>query len=170
MGLGIIQWGEFTLRNMIEDRTLTKEYYDLNPPKVGDSVVVLCTSRHIDMFEPDFTKILAFTKRKRIVVEHHHDTYGRSFYRTGQNCYKPAGQCWLIPRALWTDKEMSEYWAYKEKEAREKKEFYERLFVRSEENQSSPKPKKLSLAQAGKLKLGVPASDELRRKMRLGIV
>ena len=123
--VGIMFWDEFTLRDMFEDRKQTKKYYELNPPKVGDKVVVLCTSRQIDMWEPDFTEIVAVTDRGRIVVEHHHNTYGKSFYKSGQNCYVPAGQCWLIPRALWTDQEESEYRAYKGKKAKKKKELNE---------------------------------------------
>lgn len=167
---GIISSGQFTKRDMFEDRKSTKKYYELNPPKVGDKVVVLCTSRHIDMWLPDFTEIVAVTDRGRIVVEHHHDTYGKSFYKSGQNCFVPAGQCWLIPRALWTDQEMSEYWAYKEKEAREKKEMYARFADRSKQPKTPktpPAPKKLSLSGAGKLTLGGSLDQEiLRRKMR----
>ena len=89
------------LRHKHDDMEMTKAYYQDNPPKVGDKVVIIATASHIDMWPPQHCVIEAITDRGRIVVEHEeHWGSGKSFYKSGQNCMKPKGQVWLIPEAL----------------------------------------------------------------------
>lgn len=97
-------WGAYKWRNKWEDMEATKAFYDEYPPEVGDLVVVLHTASGYQMLRPDVKPIIAITKQKRLVVEHIHELYaGKSFWRTGQNCKAPRGQCWLVPAELYRD-------------------------------------------------------------------
>ena len=97
-------WGAYKWRDKWEDMEKTKAFYDQYPPKVGDLVVVLHTAAGHQMLRPDVKPIIAITKQKRLVVEHIHELYaGKSFWRTGQNCKAPRGQCWLVPAELYKD-------------------------------------------------------------------
>lgn len=94
----------YKFRDKYADMERTKAYYEENPPKVGDRVVIVTTrSRLPTQFEE--CTIKAITERKRIVVDHEEDDLwaGKSFYRTGQNCKAPKGQTWLIPMALYEE-------------------------------------------------------------------
>ena len=94
----------YKYRNLEEDRKNTKEYYTQNPPKEGDLVVVLSTQFTHRVDKPEILPIKAITKQKRIVVNHSFIYYaGRSFWRTGQNCYAPKGQVHLVPAELYKD-------------------------------------------------------------------
>jgi hypothetical protein len=93
----------YKMRDKHQDMPRTKEYYEANPPYEGDTVVVLHTWAG-NMMKPHVTTIETITPRKRLVVNHNHQGYaGKSFWRTGQNCYAPTGQCWLVPGELYTD-------------------------------------------------------------------
>ena len=96
------------LRHKHDDMEMTKAYYQDNPPKVGDKVVIIATASHIDMWPPQHCVIEAITDRGRIVVEHEeHWGSGKSFYKSGQNCMKPKGQVWLVPEALYVEDYLS---------------------------------------------------------------
>lgn len=91
-------------RHKHEDMEMTKAYYQENPPKVGDKVVIIATASHSEMWPPEHCVIEAITDRGRIVVEHEEIWgSGKSFYKSGQNCMKPKGQVWLIPEALYVE-------------------------------------------------------------------
>jgi len=91
-------------RDKWEDMKATKAFYEQYPPQVGDLVVVLHTASGHEMLRPDVKPITAITKQKRIVVDHIHEGWaGKSFWRTGQNCMAPRGQCWLVPAELYRD-------------------------------------------------------------------
>jgi len=110
-------------RHKYKDMEMTKAYYTENPPSVGDEVVILKTASHREMYPPEFYHIEAITNRGRIVVEHEDAKYGlsgKSFYKSGQNCMKPKGQIWLIPRALYEEDYLS-----REDAAQKKKQEYE---------------------------------------------
>ena len=94
----------YKLRDKWEDMEVTKAFYDEYPPEVGDLVVVLHTASGYRMLRPDVKPIIAITKQKRLVVDHIHEAWaGKSFWRTGQNCKAPRGQCWLVPAELYRD-------------------------------------------------------------------
>ena len=94
----------YKLRDKWEDMEVTKAFYDEYPPEVGDLVVVLHTASGYQMLRPDVKPIIAITKQKRLVVDHIHEAWaGKSFWRTGQNCKAPRGQCWLVPAELYRD-------------------------------------------------------------------
>lgn len=91
-------------RDKHDDMDMTRAYYEDSPPQVGDLVVVLHTYSHIDMDKPHVTTIDAITNRGRLVVNHMHEGWaGKSFWKSGQNCKAPKGQCWLVPAALYRD-------------------------------------------------------------------
>ena len=93
----------YKMRDKDQDMPRTKEYYEAHPPAAGDTVVVLHTWGG-KMCKPHVTSIEAITSRKRLVVDHYHQGWaGKSFWRTGQNCYAPKGQCWLVPGELYAD-------------------------------------------------------------------
>lgn len=93
----------YKMRSKHQDMPRTKEYYEAHPPAAGDTVVVLHTWA-AEMMKPHVTTIEAITARKRLVVSHNYEGYaGKSFWRTGQNCYAPTGQCWLVPGGLYAD-------------------------------------------------------------------
>lgn len=97
-----LNW-HYKMRDKHHDMPRTKEHYEANPPSAGDTVVVLHTWAG-KMMKPHVTTIETITARKRLVVNHDHEGYaGKSFWRTGQNCYAPTGQCWLVPGELYTD-------------------------------------------------------------------
>ena len=98
-------WGAYKWRDKWDDMKATKAFYDEYPPEVGDLVVVLHTASGYQMLRPDVKPIIAITKQKRLVVDHIHNDYyaGKSFWRTGQNCKAPKGQCWLVPAELYKD-------------------------------------------------------------------
>lgn len=97
-------WGAYKWRDKWDDMKATKAFYDEYPPEVGDLVVVLHTASGYQMLRPDVKPIIAITKQKRLVVDHIHELYaGKSFWRTGQNCKAPRGQCWLVPAELYKD-------------------------------------------------------------------
>ncbi len=94
----------YKMRDKEADMEATREYHKHNPPEVGDVVVVLHTASHHTMMKPHITKIVAITDRGRIVVDHDHEAWaGKSFWKSGQNCKAPTGQCWLIPAELYRD-------------------------------------------------------------------
>jgi len=93
----------YKMRDKHQDMPRTKKYYEAHPPAEGDTVVVLHTWGG-QMCKPHVTSIEAITTRKRLVVDHaHYGWAGKSFWRTGQNCYAPKGQCWLVPGELYAD-------------------------------------------------------------------
>lgn len=95
---------EYKWRDKWEDMEKTKAFFDEYPPEVGDLVVVLHTASGYRMLRPDVKPIIAITKQKRLVVDHIHEAWaGKSFWRTGQNCKAPRGQCWLVPAELYRD-------------------------------------------------------------------
>jgi hypothetical protein len=95
---------KYKWRDKWEDMEVTKAFYDQYPPQEGDLVVVLHTASGYEMLRPDVKPIIAITKQKRIVVDHIHECWaGKSFWRTGQNCKAPRGQCWLVPAELYRD-------------------------------------------------------------------
>ena len=95
---------EYKWRDKWEDMEKTKVFFDEYPPEVGDLVVVLHTASGYRMLRPDVKPIIAITKQKRLVVDHVHEAWaGKSFWRTGQNCKAPRGQCWLVPAELYRD-------------------------------------------------------------------
>ena len=95
---------EYKWRDKWEDMEKTKAFFDEYPPEVGDLVVVLHTASGYRMLRPDVKPIIAITKQKRLVVHHIHEAWaGKSFWRTGQNCKAPRGQCWLVPAELYRD-------------------------------------------------------------------
>ena len=95
---------EYKWRDKWEDMEKTKAFFDEYPPEVGDLVVVLHTASGYRMMRPDVKPIIAITKQKRLVVDHIHEAWaGKSFWRTGQNCKAPRGQCWLVPAELYRD-------------------------------------------------------------------
>ena len=95
---------EYRWRDKWEDMEKTKAFFDEYPPEVGDLVVVLHTASGYCMLRPDVKPIIAITKQKRLVVDHIHEGWaGKSFWRTGQNCKAPRGQCWLVPAELYRD-------------------------------------------------------------------
>lgn len=97
-----LNW-HYKMRDKHHDMPRTKEHYEANPPSAGDTVVVLHTWAG-KMMKPHVTTIETITARKRLVVNHNHEGYaGKSFWRTGQNCYAPTGQCWLVPGELYAD-------------------------------------------------------------------
>jgi len=94
----------YKMRDKDADMEATREYHIHNPPKVEDIVVVLRTASHNTMMKPHITKIVAITDRGRIVVDHDHEAWaGKSFWKSGQNCKAPKGQCWLVPAELYRD-------------------------------------------------------------------
>ena len=98
----MMNW-HYEMRDKYQDMPRTKEYYEAHPPAAGDTVVVLHTWAG-RMMKPHVTTIETITARKRLVVNHDHEGYaGKSFWRTGQNCYAPTGQCWLVPGGLYAD-------------------------------------------------------------------
>ena len=98
-----LNWS-YKMRDKEADMEATREYHKNNPPKVGDIVVVLHTASHNTMMKPHITKIVAITDRGRIVVDHDHEAWaGKSFWKSGQNCKAPKGQCWLVPAELYRD-------------------------------------------------------------------
>jgi hypothetical protein len=95
---------EYKWRDKWEDKEKTKAFFDEYPPEVGDLVVVLHTASGYRMMRPDVKPIIAITKQKRLVVDHIHEGWaGKAFWRTGQNCKAPRGQCWLVPAELYRD-------------------------------------------------------------------
>ncbi len=102
-GADWMNW-RYKMRDKEADMEATREYHKHNPPEVGDVVVVLHTASHHTMMKPHITKIVAITDRGRIVVDHEHEAWaGKSFWKSGQNCKAPTGQCWLIPAELYRD-------------------------------------------------------------------
>ena len=98
-----LNWS-YKMRDKQADMEATREYHKHHPPKVGDVVVVLHTASHNKMMKPHITKIVAITDRGRIVVDHDHEAWaGKSFWKSGQNCKAPTGQCWLVPAELYRD-------------------------------------------------------------------
>ena len=98
-----LNWS-YKMRDKAADMEANREYHKHNPPKVGDIVVVLHTASHNTMMKPHITKIVAITDRGRIVVDHDHEAWaGKSFWKSGQNCKAPTGQCWLVPAELYRD-------------------------------------------------------------------
>ena len=94
----------YKMRDKDADMEATREYHIHNPPKVEDIVVVLRTASHNTMMKPHITKIVAITDRGRIVVDHDHEAWaGKSFWKSGQNCKAPKGQCWRVPAELYRD-------------------------------------------------------------------
>lgn len=94
----------YKMRDKESDMEATREYHKKHPPKVGDLVVILHTASHHTMMKPHITQIKAITDRGRIVVDHDHEAWaGKSFWKSGQNCKAPKGQCWLIPAELYRD-------------------------------------------------------------------
>ena len=100
---GGLNW-VYKRRNKSEDLDATRKYHEQFPPQVGDLVVVLHTSSQLGMLKPHVTRIDAMTDRGRIVVNHKHEGWaGKSFWKSGQNCMAPKGQCWLVPAELYQD-------------------------------------------------------------------
>jgi len=94
----------YKMRNKDDDLDATRKYHEKHPPKVGDLVVVLHTASHYRMQKPHVTTIKAITDRGRIVVDHNHEAWsGKAFWKSGQNCKAPKGQCWLVPAELYRD-------------------------------------------------------------------
>jgi len=94
----------YKVRDKGEDLEANREYHEQFPPQVGDLVVVLHTASHYKMQKPHVTRIEAITDRGRIVVDHDHEAWaGKSFWKSGQNCMAPKGQCWLVPAELYQD-------------------------------------------------------------------
>lgn len=94
----------YKMRDKWSDLDATREYHEQHPPQVGDLVVVLHTASHYEMQKPHVTRIKAMTDRGRIVVDHDHEAWaGKSFWKSGQNCKAPKGQCWLVPAELYRD-------------------------------------------------------------------
>ena len=94
----------YKMRNKNDDLDATRKYHEQHPPKVGDLVVVLHTASHYRMQKPCLTRIKAMTDRGRIVVDHNHEAWaGKAFWKSGQNCKAPKGQCWLVPAELYRD-------------------------------------------------------------------
>ncbi|HHP0467536.1 TPA: hypothetical protein ACRZZI_005217, partial [Vibrio harveyi] len=75
-----------------------KEYFEDNPPYLGQELLVHDTSWHTNTYAVVTVKVPAHTKQKRIVVESYTNGYsGQSFYRSGKNCFSPKGQVRLLP-------------------------------------------------------------------------
>ena len=75
-----------------------KEYFVDNPPYEGQELLIHDTSGNMNTYA--LVKVVnpESGKQKRIVVENYSNGYsGKSFYRTGKNCFAPTGQVRLLP-------------------------------------------------------------------------
>ena len=170
---GLMWNDEWINRDMQDDFVKTKEYFTKNPPSIGDPVIVLCTSAYSRMWTPEVTVISDITERKRLIVNHANGWAGKSFYRTGQNCYAPKGQCWLIPKSFYSDEEWVCYWKHIKKEVDSTIKMYEGHINRSKKatefrKDVSSGKKILSLASSGTLSLGSkPEPKALKSEIKI---
>ena len=88
-------------RNEI-DLKMSRLYHSKYPPKVGNKVVVFTTA-YSHKLRSEEREIDDITARGRLIVHQKLCSYaGRSFWKSGQNCYAPCGQTWLIPFELYS--------------------------------------------------------------------
>lgn len=75
----------------------TKNHFLEFPAYEGQSLIVLDTKGHT--YEHILVQVInpCYTKQKRIVVDYVDGFSGNSYYRTGQSCLAPKGQCSLLP-------------------------------------------------------------------------
>lgn len=170
---GLMWHNEWIHRNMFDDFKKTKQYFTENPPEIGDPVIVLCTSSGAHLWTPTVTVISDITNRKRLIVNHDHFYAGKSFYQTGQNCYAPKGQCWLIPKSFYSDEEWLCYWKHIQKEVGGKIRMYSSHIEMAKNKTDLTKltgssKKTLSLKGSGTLKLGLKP-DESPPKTKIKI-
>ena len=90
-------------RNKWSDLEETKKFYEMFPPKVGETVVILSTYAQ-RMEKPDVKQIEVIHEKGGIIVNHCHNLYaGTLFLRDGKNWKAPRSQVWLLPAELYKD-------------------------------------------------------------------
>jgi len=76
----------------------TKDYFTDNPPVRGQELLIHDTSGWGHTYALVTVDVPSHTNQKRIVISGYTNGYsGRSFYRSGKNCYAPKGQVTLLP-------------------------------------------------------------------------
>lgn len=76
-----------------------KEYFENHPPFEGQQLLIHDTSWNgSNTYALVTVKVASSGKQKRIIVENYTNGYsGKSFYRSGKNCWAPTGQVRLLP-------------------------------------------------------------------------
>ncbi|HAS8570120.1 TPA: hypothetical protein I7778_20595, partial [Vibrio vulnificus] len=74
-----------------------KSYLNENPVSVGDEMMIYGSHGMMHHYIKVVIEAVDSGRQKRIVVSTSGFSGGKSFYRTGKNCYAPTGQSKLIP-------------------------------------------------------------------------
>lgn len=94
---------EVTLEQLKSDPILglegdiLKSYLDENPISIGDGMMIYGSHGMMHHYIKVVVEAVNSGRQKRIVVSKSGFSGGKSFYRTGKNCYAPTGQSKLIP-------------------------------------------------------------------------
>ena len=74
-----------------------KAYLEQNSVSVGDTMMIYGSHGMMHHYTKVVVEAVNSGHQKRIVVSKSGYSGGRSFYRTGKNCFAPTGQSKLIP-------------------------------------------------------------------------
>jgi len=83
-----------------------KKYIVEKPLKVGDEMMIYGSHNMMHSYMLVVVEKVDVGRQKRVVVSRAAPWGGRSFYRTGTNCYAPTGQSNLIPVIDWVRDQM----------------------------------------------------------------
>lgn len=84
-----------------------KEYIEALPLHVGDEMMIYGSHGMMHTYSLVKVEAINIGRQKRIVVSKPGPWGGKSFYRTGTNCFSPTGQSRLIPSIPWLKSQMS---------------------------------------------------------------
>ena len=87
---------------------MLKEYIEQKPLKVGDEMMIYGSQYIMHSYELTTVEAVDVGPQKRVVVSKPGPWGGRSFYRTGKNCFSPKGQSRLLPVIDWVKEQMEE--------------------------------------------------------------
>ncbi|ELR8730170.1 hypothetical protein V4F56_004413 [Vibrio vulnificus] len=98
-----------------------KSYLEQNAVSVGDEMMIYGSHGMMHHYTKVVVEAVNSGRQKRIVVSKSGYSGGKSFYRTGKNCFAPTGQSKLIPLIPYIEgqmgqrEEVSFSWDWKQK-------------------------------------------------------
>lgn len=74
-----------------------RQYIEDKPLQKGDLMVIASSFGGMWQYQLATVEEAASGKQKRVILSHAPAYGGKSFYRTGKNCFSPKGQSMMIP-------------------------------------------------------------------------
>ena len=99
----VIDLSSFSIEQIKEDPLLgfegdsLKEYIVSKPVQVGDEMILYGGHGHFKKYELVTVEAVDVGRQKRIIISKPCPWGGKSFYRSGINCFAPKGQSHLLP-------------------------------------------------------------------------